>query len=41
MPKWGKQLAPVEKAPYPCWASSLPQNGIFCTENEDNGTEDA
>ncbi|MDY4778186.1 MAG: hypothetical protein SO214_01815, partial [Prevotella pectinovora] len=41
VPKWGKQLAPVEKAPCPCWASSVPQNGIFCTENEDDGTEDA
>ena len=27
MPKWGKQLAPVEKAAYPCWASTVPQNG--------------
>lgn len=41
MPNRGKLLAPIEKAPYPCWASSLPQNGIFCTENEHDGTEDA
>lgn len=41
VPKWGKQLAPVEKAAYPCWASTVPQNGIICTENEDDGTEDA
>ena len=40
VPKWGKQLAPVEKAAYPCWASTVPQNGIICTENEDDSQED-
>ena len=40
MPKWGKQLAPVEKAPCPCWASTVPKNGIICTENEDDSQED-
>ena len=27
LPNRGKQRAPVEKAAYPCWASSVP---IFC-----------
>ena len=29
MPNRGKLLAPIEKAPCPCWASSLPRLGIF------------
>ena len=27
MPNRGKLLAPIEKAPCPCWASTVPQNG--------------
>ena len=30
LPNRGKQRAPVEKAAYPCWASSVP---IFCKSN--------
>lgn len=26
MPNRGKLLAPIEKAPYPCWASTVPNS---------------
>ena len=26
MPNRGKLLAPIEKAPYPCWASTVPDS---------------